>query len=162
MKNFVVILSVIFLANSVQAGENEKGLSCQAQERLSTISDENLIQWTPYKLRYENAAGIEASLFNARYSKRVVLQYSNIGNCYVENDESVMNLAIESDGHYSILESETFNQEIQALIKAESKAKTEEEKASASAKLKEARQENVQKIQKIIDALRASLANCEC
>lgn len=154
------VLSLFLIAGSAQADEN--ALTCQAQERLSSLNDENLIQWK-YAERYKSAAEVEDRLFEIGYnSEYFSLRSARVGNCYTEVHVDGVALAIQSGESYSILEREDFNMEIRSLKKAERKANTEEEKANASSKLKEARQENVQKIQKIIDGLRASLSNCEC
>ncbi|MCC7460049.1 MAG: hypothetical protein IT286_01985 [Proteobacteria bacterium] len=160
MKKLVVILSAILLVSSAHAVENT--LTCQAQERLSSLSDENLLHWNYYVSRYKSASAIENRLFELGYGSDSFPIHARVGNCFVELHNQGILLAIESGRSYSLLEDQEFNLEIRSLEKASRKAKTEEEKANANSKLKEARQENVEKIQKVIDGLRASLSNCEC
>lgn len=161
------VFSLLLIAGSAQADEN--ALTCQAQEHLSRLSDENLLQWNLYHMeRHKNSSELENRLIQVGNNDNLPM-FARVGNCAVRIFYKSITLSIESskgerisDGSHSILEEGELNRETRELVKAERKAKTEEEKANIRSKLEEIRVQNVQQIQKVIDALRASLTNCEC
>ena len=159
MKKIVslVALSLCFVSGAAKADEGE--LTCQAQERLSKLGMRNLLQFD-YRERFESEVDLENRLSNQGLSSPGSAQ---VGNCNLQALNNEINLSIQSNRSHSMLEFEEFDRDhVKSLEKAVRKASTEEEKVSAKAKLEEAQKENIEKIKKVIDSLRASLANCEC